>query len=437
MGLFDALGDLAAFASNPYGVPAKGEWNLIEGSFINSQGTKCIFFFEKAPSNGPISQIIGIFGSSASGTATENPTMKTALEQATDGGGRRIAVYEYAYKDGQALKDLGRRGQKFAFNIKFHGSNYQVKFKEFIDVVANVGGPGKLSHPVLGKIPAQFLEWEFVHRYDEFNAVTIRATFLEDNTSEVAQSNLQAASPNSALRSAMQAITTLQSSISQLIFDAEALTHLPAAVVNAMQLRLHSITGQVSRFLGSLAATFSSDAQLQALASNAAAATGGNITQLSSGTTPAQGTTPAATLPPVYQVGFSVDEQDVILQQQQAFVQANQITSQQAVFLANQIRIAISAAIAEAEANFELLAFDITLQYRELAVQVQQVTESCVAAAQSKVKIYSVPFAMSLRMVAFNVGLDTDRQNDIESLNPYLASVNYVPAGTVLVVPVS
>jgi hypothetical protein len=105
------------------------------------------------------------------------------------------------------------------------------------------------------------------------------------------------------------------------------------------------------------------------------------------------------------------------------------------MFTANQILTAIAAAISEITANLGNQGYSIVLQYRILAVQIQTVTQSAIANLQTQVTMYTVPYDMSLRMVAFLNGLTTDDQNEIENLNPFLQSVNYISKGTVIQVP--
>ena len=407
MGFTDLIGSFA----NPFGAPSQGEWNLSRGVYTqkNGAGSKSIIFFYETPKG-------------------EDPSQKTAVDTITDSGGRRLAVYEYAYRDGQALADLGRKGETFTFNIKFHGPNYQTKFQEFLNVVVNSNQQGTLLHPVRGSLTVRFRDWEYNHRYDEWSTVNIKAVFVEDSTDLLSATNLPAASQDSALRSALQLLTNLQAAIQQSIFNAGALALLPNAIITAMQNRLTSITGQFSALLGTLAATYSTDAQLQSLAAQAATLTGG-VTALTSGSTQ------AASLPPVFQVGFDPTTQSAINSQIQAFISANQITPQQAVFSANQVRAAITVAINEARTNLGNNAYDTEVQYRGMAVAVQTVTEAAISTAQSLITLYTVPYDMSLRKVAFLNGLTPDDGNTIEALNPYLASVNYVSQGTQLVVP--
>lgn len=409
-------------AANPFGTTTKGQWNLARGVYTQNPGKNktaksIIFFYEIAKG--------------------EDQTKQTSLEQISDTGGRRLAIYKYPYRDGQAIADLGREGETFNFNIKFTGQNYQSKLAEFIDVVVNSNVPGTIIHPTRsgtdGAIKVKYHDHEFIHRHDEFNAVTIRVKFLEDATDTIAQANIPLASTDSALRSTLQTLANTQQDISSAIFTASGLLLLPGAIINGMQNRITSITGQVSRLLGQLAATFSSDAQLKTLAAQSAGIAGG-IPGLNSGTV-ATGNGTQAQLPPVYQVGFDPTTQSSIDAQSNDFISANQITPQQAVFAANQARASITDAIDEVNENLGNDGYTIVLLYRGLAISIQEAAEASISATQSLVKIYTVPTPMSLRKIAVNNGLDPDRQNDIESLNPYISSVNYVPAGTKVTVP--
>lgn len=414
------IGNTISTLSNPYGVPSNDVWSLQRGTFTNSDTKQTVVFF--------IVPGMSALPSSQDPLSPLDPLQRTAIDQISDGGGRRLAVYEYPYQDGQSVDDLGRKGEKFTFQIKFFGPNYQVTFKKFLAVVCNAAGQGVLSHPVRGNITCRFQEYEFVHRHDEWNAVTIKATWIEDNKGQIQQSNLNPASQNTALRSALQTLVSLEAGVSAGISTVSALLLLPHAIQNAMQLRLNSLTGQVSRLLGQLASTFGTDAQTQALFAAANTSTG-NVSTLNSGTTG------SGQLPPVYQVGFSATDQTNINNQLAQFVSSNQVTSQQAVFAANAARSTITLAIAEIQGFTGNQGFDIVMLYRQMANQIQFVTQSCIAAAQPQVVVFKVESVMSLRMVAFLNGLSVDAQSQIISLNPYLASVNYVLPGTMLLVP--
>lgn len=411
------LSDLSAF-SNPFGAPSQNEWNLSVAQYTTKITGQAITFFYAVKD--------------------KDPSQKTAIDTITDGGGRRIAVYEYPYRDGQALADLGRKGETYTFNIKFFGANYQALFNKFIDVVVNNSEGGTLVHPIRSTtsgIPVRFVDYEFVHRYDEWNSVTIKATFREDNTDALALHNTLTQSSDSALRQALQAITSAQSFIGSAIFEVGALLLLPSAIQNAMEQRLSSITGAASALLGKLAATFSSDAALHNVATQSN--TVGSVTNLTSGTvlSTTTGSSQSANLPPVYQVGFDITTETAIQAQISSFINANQITPQQAVYAANQSRASITVAITEVQTNFGNEGYQIELTYRDLANYIQAAVEAAIAAAQGLVTTYTVPYPMSLRMIAQLNKLSPDDGNAIEALNPYLQSVNLIAAGTVLTVP--
>ena len=431
------LQDIGAI-SNPFGAPSANEWKLSKGVYTSSTGKSLVLFYEVkgSPALGDADKPFGTLATSD--LHGETHTIRTALEDLADSGGRRLAVYEYPYKDGQSIRDMGRMGETYVFNLKFFGDNYQQKLKDFFDVVVNDSGTGTLLHPTMSAIRSslrvKFKTYEVIHRYSEWNAVTIKATFVEDNTGTIELlPDVANQSSDQVLRKALQTLVTTQANISDTISYATALLTLPSAIETAMKARLTSIVGQASRLLSKLAATFSTNAQLQSLAAQANKLNV-SFSQLSSGKA-IQVTGGNVNLPPVYQVGFSTTTQAAIEAQAANFVAANQITTQQAVFAANQVRAAITLAIAEANANFGNDGYQIVLDYRGLAVSMQQAVEGSISSTQSKVKVFTVPVTMSARKIASLNGLSPDRQNDISDLNPYLTSLNYIPAGTKVLVP--
>lgn len=410
------IGSIGQFLTNPFGLPSNAEWNLSPGKFQNKvTGAEATFFYETRKG--------------------DTPNQLTALDTLSDGGGRRLAIFEYPYRDGQRIEDLGRKGEKFTFNLKFHGTDYQLKFKEFLDVVVAAKDQGVLTHPVRGQIPCRFSDYEFIHRYDEWNSVTIRAIFVEDNQDVIENANLQGASPNSTLRNALQTINDVQATISSGISTVSAALLIPSTVKATMTNRLNSIIGQASRLMGQIAATFSTSAQLQNLTASSSNLPKG-ISSLNSGQVQ-NGLSPTQSLPVTYQVGFSPADQTLAAASINGFNASNQVTPQQAVYGTNQLRGAISTAVAELTTNLGNAGYSLVVQYKNLAVQIQAAIESALSSAQPTVKNYTVPSNMSLRQAAFLNGLAVDRGNDISALNPFLPSVNFVPRGTVIQVPVS
>ena len=420
MSLFSGIKDLVPGLGNPFGLPSRGLWNLQVGSFTVGQPAGLGGSISNAISNlgasvgnllgGPLSnsqQSVSFFVENNIG---QMPGQTTALETVSDSGGRRLAVYEYPYIDGQMLVDLGRKGEKFSFNIKFFGDNYQTLFKSFIAVVTQSSQKGTLNHPVRGTFPARFLDWEYVHRHDEWNSVTIRATFLEDSTDSVTALNAFD-SINSVLRNALQVLSSVSGAITQALSTIIAIKNIPGNVLHALNTSLQGITSTISSLLGVFAATYSVDAELQTLMANAVKV--GNVLNTNSGTVTSSTSNPTGQLPPVFQVGFSPADQANIASQLSNFVDANQITPQQAMYTANQARSQIADAIAQVNTELGNDGYAVVLQYRILAVQIQTVTQAALASIQTQVTLFKVPYHMSLRMVAYINGLSIDAQNQI------------------------
>ena len=413
MSILDTLG---AFKTT-YGKPSKGTWNLDRGVYRNSRGVEIVFFY-------------------AESNSAESKTNMTAVDSINDSGGKRLAVYEYPYVDGQRVADLGRKGETMSFNIKFFGTNYQQRMKEFIDVVLNDSGGSnvpQLIHPVRGTFNVRFRDYEFVHKYDEWNAITIKATFIEDNQGKIQARSDQTQTPDAALSSNLDTFARGVTSITATITSVTSLLGLPASIKAEMLQRLSSITAAFSALLGQLAATFSSSSVIQTIASQSPTLIT-DIISISSGTVAsASGVT--ANIPPVFQAGLTPSTQASVTANAAAYTSANQITPQHAVFKTNQIRQSISAAILDCRNQLSNSGYDIEINYRQMAVQLQTAVEVCLTASQKSIVYYITPRAMSLRQVAFMNQLSYDRQNDIEALNPYLPSVNYIPAGYTVIVP--
>ena len=430
------LDDITALA-NPFGAPAKGKWNLVAATFIDSvTNVQTTFYYESRSSETKNAHSNINFVQASGGQEPRIKNVFTSIDQISDSGGRRLAKYEYPYLDGQKVKDLGRKAETYTFNIKFFGQNYQAKLKQFRDNVLVPGNRGSLAHPVMhairGAIDCRLETFEPIHRADESNAVTFRAVFVEDNSAGFVDSGMvKTPTANNALQAALQFLVTAQADISVLITSTQALLQTPAAIVAGLQARLNSIIGQGTSLLGSLAATFSpSSSSTRTLSASGATAT-------STYTRQASGSGSIVLVPAAFQTGLDANANAFVQTQLSNFVNANQVTTQQAVFQANQARASITTAIAEAEANFGNDAYDIVLIYRQMAVYFQDTVEACISSSQALVKVYSVKKPMSLRMIAFETGLDPDRSADIEALNPYLGSINLIPAGSSIVVPAS
>lgn len=405
-GILEALGGF----SNPYGAPSRDEWAINSASFqlLDGSDEKLVFFASKS---------------------SEDPSgNKTGLENVTDSGGRRLAIYEYPYRDGQVTEDLGRRGEKYVFIVKFFGSRYRDRYVDFYRKVINRRSIGILTHPTIGDVHARLETYEFIHKHDEFNAVALRCTFVEDTTDSTRDNqpkNDRIGAIDSLLRTALSVLTTVQRTVQTNIFSFQAILLLPQAVVNAMQLRLQSVINQHASLLAQMAATFGTDGSIIDLASSSGGVTGAN-----SGTS-----TSGSQLPPIFQVGLPPSESAAVSSNQSTFINANQVTATQLIFNTNQSRAEVAEAIAFHESQLGSDAFEAVIAYRQLVVAFQKAAESCIKSTAIQTTQYLIPFDMTLAEVAFANGLDPDRMVDIERLNPDLGSANLVEAGSVLLIP--
>jgi hypothetical protein len=64
------------------------------------------------------------------------------------------------------------------------------------------------------------------------------------------------------------------------------------------------------------------------------------------------------------------------------------------------------------------------------------VLEAGLSSSRARVILYTVPRTMSVREAAFLNGLTPNQCADVELMNPELDIVNFIPAGTVLQIPV-
>lgn len=404
------LGTIGAF-SNPYGTPSHDEWALNSAKFklLDGSATELLFF--------------------ASKVSEDDPGSLTALESMSDTGGRRLAIYEYPYRDGQVIEDLGRRGERYVFNLTFFGPNYRERYADFYRKVIQTRAAGVLTHPTIGDVTARLLEYDFIHSHDQFSAVKLRCTFIEDSTTNTRDNPPaidKVGAIDSVLRGALSVMTTVNRVVGNSIFEVSALLLLPGSIQTAMRQRLGAIITAHSRLLGQLAATFGTDGSIINLGSSS-----GGISGANSGVSASTG----QTLPPVFQVGLSPDEQAAVSDNEAAFKQANQITATQLVFNVNQARAQVAETIAYHESQTGSDAFDVVISYRQLVVSFQKAAEAAIKSASLQTVQYLVPFDMTLTEAAFANKLDPDRMIDIERLNPGLGSANFVPRGTILTVP--
>jgi hypothetical protein len=81
--------------------------------------------------------------------------------------------------------------------------------------------------------------------------------------------------------------------------------------------------------------------------------------------------------------------------------------------------------------------YEEILDLKDSAIQMQAVLETGIASSQARIIEYVTPQIMSLREVAFANGISLERVSELDQLNTFLQSTNFIEAGVSLRVPVS
>ncbi len=93
---------------------------------------------------------------------------------------RALARYEYPFRDGGEVDDLGRKLREIEIRAVFWGEGYESQLQAFVAALDNVTednqGEGELIHPVFGSLPAKLESYEISHDEDspDFAEVTLR-----------------------------------------------------------------------------------------------------------------------------------------------------------------------------------------------------------------------------------------------------------------------
>lgn len=103
-----------------------------------------------------------------------------ALSSIRDSGGRRLAKFQFPYKDGQTTDDLGRSPESFDCDIVLFGDSYLNGMSKLFKELQSPE-PGTLVHPIRGVVTCKMQNFEMIHSHDHRKAVQIKITFVEHN----------------------------------------------------------------------------------------------------------------------------------------------------------------------------------------------------------------------------------------------------------------
>jgi hypothetical protein len=348
-----------------------------------------------------------------------------ALSQIEDSGGRRLAKYRYPYRDGQTTDDLGRTPEAFSLNILIHGPRYLTGLQSLL-AEFNKPTPGDLLHPVRGKIRCKPETWQLLHSHESRQAVGINVTFQEHNFTI---GDFRAAKDTTVKGALGKAIDAIKS-ITGVIEKVQATAQFLLSSRNSITSKLAAYKEAYAKILGNSNVVFNGG--------GSSADIPGLLPVNEGGLQNADGTSSAGVFPVVTTVDRldTIPVQDIDASSQSVSVAASDLAKQ-----VNEQRQALSTIIQEmldiGGGQGSLEFHDDIVALRESANLLQDVLERGVASSQAQVIKYTVPRIMSLREVAYLNGLQVDRVEELDQLNPELFSINHIEKDTVVKVPIS
>lgn len=431
------------------------DWDIVEGSYQGGRrGSQEVLFH--------------VFQSKADYDA--------GLSSITDTGGRRKAKFLFPYVDGQTTDDLGRKPDNFSIEVVLFGANYQNAlyklFRELNDPI-----PGQLTHPVRGVVACAMEDYQLVHSADRRIAVMVQVHFTEHSFDQATfGSAISVKSVKSALQkaiAALQAIGLAIATVKALISFASSLLlqiqNEVASFYNLFQDLLVDINssfqitdGDVAAILpvnlggivsavtaGAIAGGANPAADPTRFGSNPSTAltagvggtsvTAGNFVRVST-----RFVSVVAPNDPFANIDVALlsDTARAAIEQTQLLGRADGMR-QVASAILEDIDTAIGSfstvgitSIGNAASAADSLV-GVKVKLLQACDAVSALLVAGLASGRPKIINYTVPHNMSGREAAFLNGLPPDAYADISVLNPELESLNEIPLGTVLLVPLS
>lgn len=359
------------------------------------------------------------------------------VEHVTDNAGRRKVFYEFPYQDGQTSGDLGRQPFNFDFDVIFFGPNYYQGYQAFYNAL-NQPTPGVLTHPVLGDINCVPAQWQTTHQSSQRLALTMRVSFHEHTydpglpftNASTAATPLTIGKPSTftsaviAVLSAFQTIDAVQTAVNANLSYVSSFKNGIAQLVTTYKSSFLLTLSNIYLTFSTSPVSLGSDlpgvlpVNLGGVLDSSGNQVSSNFPLTSSTDTPfSEVSTPSLanpqTLTPI-----------------QATAQVNSVLTQ----LETLVTSLNSANKGQGALDF----YDNVLALKQGGVQLRQALLQGIATSNKVTTQYTVPpyLTMSIREVAFDIGLDVNLCDQITQLNPQILSTNYIAGGTVLNIPV-
>jgi hypothetical protein len=300
--------------------------------------------------------------------------------------------------------------QGFEIECLFHGPRYKTALSQFLQIL-NQEKPGELQHPVRGILRVVPETWRITHSHEQKMAAAVSVTFFEQ-TFEIGGLRFQGQdTAKSALTKALSALSTIDNVITNII----GAGLFARSLVNQINEGLTEYKNRFGSNLQTINLTFNirGSSDIPGLVPSNQGGTGG--TQ--------QNTFPTSRSP------FDSFTQVVEAQATSVAVAVNRIVRDVAslrTFLSKQITLIEKGAGGQGALEFHS---DI-VSLKNTAILLQNALEAGIASSRARTYEYVTPRIMSLREVAFAVGLSVSRVIELDQLNPQLDSVNCIPKGT-------
>lgn len=345
-----------------------------------------------------------------------------ALSQISDSGGRRKAKFAFPFLDGQLTNDMGREAETFTLEIVLHGNNYLAAFNELISIL-NEPTPGTLTHPVRGKITCGMEHYELIHQDSQRKAVAIKLTMTEHSI-EVLQ---LATAPKKSAPSLLSKLTTAFSKIEDAINAVQGVVFLAQSVKNQIAQSLQAYQLSYSKVSGNMNSTFNAGGNIPALLpvqqgglqSSSGAIISNSVTNAVSPNDPFA-LVPASLLSKELQQALAIDHIQKDIENTRT-----------------QIASIIGTLEGAGNGQGSLEFYDNIVALRETVNDLLNAFVAGKQSSQISIVNFVTPQIMSVREVGFSNGVAPDNSFQIVLLNPEIESLNYIPKGTTLMVPVT
>lgn len=355
---------------------------------------------------------------------TTKQDYEAALPEIIDRGGRRKAKYQFPYVDGQTTADLGRMPNDYSVEAIFYGRRYMVGLRKLLKALDSAT-PGILIHPVMGRVEVVAETWEITHRHDARKSAALRINFTEHNYS-IFKIEKDAERRRGGLKDLLVSAVTAVRRLSEI---ARVLSNVPGAVravANDGRGALLLATQNFNTLIQRINETFNTDWGSIDIPGISPVQQGGTFNDPSTAE---------------FKVGLSLNDPYALQQEQQQ--PPSTLNPQQAVDETNAVRAQLLETIRKLSAGVDgqgvstsVVFYEEILEIRKSATTLQLLTEEALKSSNFTTSTYTVPYRMSLRQAAFNVGIPLDNTSELVLLNPELDSVNFIEKGTELEVPV-